>query len=93
MAWAWILGAGATVAAAQGEEHGLSQQAVEIARPFGFPITNSMLVTWIVAAGLIVFAQLATRSMKQVPDGAQNFLEWLDRRPLRLSAKASSVRI
>ncbi len=71
---AWILGAGATVAA-QAEEHGLSQQAVEIARPFGFPITNSMLVTWIV--GLVVFAQLATRSMKQVPDGAQNFLEWL----------------
>ena len=74
---AWILGAGATVAAAQGEEHGLSQKAVEIARPFGFPITNSMLVMWIVAVGLIVFAQLATRNMKQVPDGAQNFLEWL----------------
>ena len=42
-------------------EHGLSQKAVEIARPFGFPITNSMVVTWIVALGLIVFAQLATR--------------------------------
>ena len=38
-------------------EHGLSQKAVEIARPFGFPITNSMVVTWIVALGLIVFAQ------------------------------------
>lgn len=58
-------------------EHGLSQKAVEIARPFGFPITNSMLVTWIVAVGLIVFAQLATRSMSQVPGGAQNLLEWL----------------
>jgi len=30
-----------------------------------------------VALGLIVFAQLATRKMKLVPDGAQNFLEWL----------------
>jgi len=59
------------------EEHGLSQSAVEIARPFGFPVTNSMVVTWIVALGLILFAQLATRNMKQVPDGAQNFLEWL----------------
>ncbi len=59
------------------EEHGLSAKAVEIARPFNFPITNSMLVSWIVAVGLIVFAQLATRNMKQVPDGAQNFLEWL----------------
>jgi F-type H+-transporting ATPase subunit a len=59
------------------EGHGLSQQAVDIARPFGFPITNSMVVTWIVALGLIIFAQVATRSMKTVPDGAQNFLEWL----------------
>ena len=57
--------------------HGLSQKAVEIARPFGFPITNSMVVTWIVAVGLIVFAQVATRKMTQVPGGAQNFLEWL----------------
>jgi len=68
---------GATVTFAAGEEHGLSQKAVEIARPFGFPVTNSMVVTWIVAIGLIVFAQLATRNMKQVPAGAQNFLEWL----------------
>jgi F-type H+-transporting ATPase subunit a len=57
--------------------HGLPQSAVEIARPFGFPITNSMVVTWIVAIGLIVFAQIATRRMTQVPGGAQNFLEWL----------------
>jgi F-type H+-transporting ATPase subunit a len=59
------------------EEHGLSQKAGEIARFFGFPITNSMLVSWIVAVGLIVFAQFATRNMKRVPEGAQNFLEWL----------------
>jgi F-type H+-transporting ATPase subunit a len=44
---------------------------------FGCPVTNSMVVTWIVAIGLIVFAQVATRHMKEVPDGAQNFLEWL----------------
>ena len=59
------------------QEHGLSQKAVEIARPFGFPVTNSMIVTWIVTIGLIIFAQVATRHMKEVPDGAQNFLEWL----------------
>ena len=59
------------------EEHGLSQKAVEITRPFGFPITNSMIVSWIVALGLIVLAQVATRNMKQVPEGVQNFLEWL----------------
>jgi F-type H+-transporting ATPase subunit a len=55
----------------------LPRSAVEIARPLGFPITNSMIVSWVVALGLIVFAQLATRKMKLVPDGAQNFLEWL----------------
>jgi F-type H+-transporting ATPase subunit a len=59
------------------EEHGLSAKAVEIARPFNFPITNSMVVSWMVALGLILFAQVATREMKQVPGGAQNFLEWL----------------
>jgi len=57
--------------------HGLSEKAVEIARPFGFPITNSMVVTWIVAAGLLLFARTATRRMDQVPGGAQNLLEWL----------------
>jgi F-type H+-transporting ATPase subunit a len=59
------------------EHHRLSQSAVEIARPLGFPVTNSMVVTWVVAIGLIVFAQWATRHMKEVPEGSQNFLEWL----------------
>src|ERR1700704_4551634 len=42
-----------------------------------FAITNSMLVTWIVSAGLIVFAQTATRRIKPIPSGLQNFWEWL----------------
>jgi len=62
---------------AAGPEHGLSQRAVEITRVFGFPITNSMIVTWIVALCLIVVARLATRRIKEVPDGLQNFFEWL----------------
>ena len=66
-----------TVVLAVAEEHGLSQKAVEIARPFGFPITNSMVVTWIVTVGLIVVAQLATRRMRTIPTGLQNFVEWL----------------
>lgn len=68
-----ILNASSSVA----EEHGLSAKALEIARPFNFPITNSMLVSWIVALALIIFAQVATRNMKLVPTGAQNFMEWL----------------
>ena len=92
MAWAGILAqAGDTAPATTGvraeeavpadqahkEEHGLTQHAVTVARPLGFPITNSMVVTWIVALGLIVFAQVATRRMKEIPEGAQNFWEWL----------------
>src|SRR5438552_7589989 len=65
-----------SVPAASGE-HGLPQQAVEIARPRGFPISNSMVVTWIVAVILIVFTRFATRNLRSVPAGAQNFLEWL----------------
>ncbi|MFL6583090.1 MAG: F0F1 ATP synthase subunit A [Chthoniobacterales bacterium] len=42
-----------------------------------FSITNSMLVTWIVAAAVIVSAQAATRKIQPVPHGAQNFWEWL----------------
>ena len=59
------------------QEHGLSQKAVEVARPLGLPITNSMVVSWIVALGLIIFARFATRNMKSIPGGAQNLLEWL----------------
>jgi len=70
-----VLGAGSAFAA--GTDEGLTRQAVEITRPLGFPITNSMVVTWIVAAGLIILAGTATREMKHVPDRLQNFLEWL----------------
>lgn len=46
-------------------------------------VTNSMIVTWIVAALLIVAAQAATKTARTnpaaalVPQGAQNFWEWL----------------
>jgi F-type H+-transporting ATPase subunit a len=61
----------------EGEHHGLPQGAVVLARIGKFSITNSMVVTWIVALALIVFAQIAMRNVKAVPDGAQNLWEWL----------------
>ena len=63
--------------AAEHAEHGLPQQAVPIAGHADGWLTNSMVVTWVVAIGLIIFAQMATRNMKEVPDGAQNFWEWM----------------
>jgi F-type H+-transporting ATPase subunit a len=65
------------VARPEAKEDGPSPRAAEIASIFGFPITNSMLVTWIVALGLIVSAQVTTRKMELVPSGLQNFWEWL----------------
>ncbi len=59
------------------EEEGLPLHPVEIFHIGPLPVTNSMLVSWIVAVGLIIFAQLATRRIKDVPEGAQNFWEWL----------------
>jgi F-type H+-transporting ATPase subunit a len=66
-----------TPAISEPVEHGMSQKAVEVGRVFGFPITNSMIVSWIVALGLVIFVRVATRRMDQVPSGAQNFVEWL----------------
>jgi F-type H+-transporting ATPase subunit a len=67
----------AGAAASTHEEHGLPQNAVVINNIGGLPISNSMILSWIVALGLIVFAQVATRNMKEVPEGAQNFWEWM----------------
>lgn len=58
-------------------EHKLPPAAPVITKIGPFPINNSMVLTWVVAVAVIGFAQFATRSIKQVPDGAQNFWEWM----------------
>jgi F-type H+-transporting ATPase subunit a len=80
--WLFLMATGvggwaAEAAPAAGEAEGLPLHPVVVGKPLGFPITNSMVVTWLVAAGLIIFAQLATRNIQQVPSGIQNFWEWL----------------
>jgi len=57
--------------------HELTPGAMDLFYLGPIPVTNSMIITWGVALGLIGFAQLATRNMKLVPSGAQNFLEWM----------------
>jgi F0F1-type ATP synthase membrane subunit a len=65
----------ATHAAAEAH-HGLPSAAPEFyIGPF--PVTSSIVVTWIVALAIILFARRATKNMKEVPDGAQNFWEWM----------------
>src|SRR5436309_14529900 len=67
----------ATPAVAAETEPAVSLKPIPIFEIGKFAITNSMLVTWIVAVGLIAFAQIATRNIKSIPSGVQNFWEWL----------------
>lgn len=61
---------------AAAEHHGLPAAApVFNLGPLQF--TSSTVITWIVAIGLIIFAQMATRNIQMVPSGLQNFAEWL----------------
>ena len=69
------LAASSTLPAAPAEQ-GMPQSAQSVGHKGGF-VTNSMLVTWMVAAGVILFARFATRKIQEVPSGAQNFWEWL----------------
>jgi len=75
--WLWLamlLPAGAVLA--EGSESALPQSAVKIEHLGGF-VTNSMVVSWVVAIALIVFGRVATQDMTGVPGGAQNLMEWL----------------
>ena len=63
-------------AAGAGPE-GVPLKAAPLVQIGKFAVTNSMLVTWIVAAALIIFAQIATRRIERIPSGVQNFWEWL----------------
>jgi F-type H+-transporting ATPase subunit a len=72
-----VAGAETSASPATEKHEALPLKAAELYHVGKFAITNSMLVTWIVAAGMIVFAQMATRKIKPVPTGAQNFWEWL----------------
>jgi len=65
------------IAEVDDEHHALPSAAVPVLHLGPFPVTNSMLVTWFVGAGIIFFAQRGMRKMQAVPSGAQNFWEWL----------------
>src|SRR3954451_15348070 len=62
---------------AEEKHEGVPLKAAPLLEIGSFKITNSMVVTWIVAILIIVAAQAATRNIKAVPSGAQNFWEWM----------------
>lgn len=71
----WLFGL-APAFGAEGHDH-LPTHAEEIFSIGPLPITNSMVMLWIVAVAIIVVAQIATRDIKLIPAGIQNFVEWL----------------
>ena len=75
--------AGLTVAyarvgsAAEAARDGVPLSATDVGHLGAFPVSNSMIVTWVIAGLLIISARRATRAFKDVPSGAQNVWEWL----------------
>jgi F-type H+-transporting ATPase subunit a len=67
----------AEAASTQPEHEAVSLKPQMLVQFGGFGITNSMLVTWIVAAGIIILAQTAMRNPKPIPGRRQNFWEWM----------------
>jgi F-type H+-transporting ATPase subunit a len=54
----------------------VSLKAEVIGHILGFPITNSLLMTWLVMAILFIFAFLFSRNLKMVPSKFQAGIEW-----------------
>src|SRR6266516_619201 len=48
-----------------------------IATPFGFPITTTLLCTWISIIVLVALFYAGTRRRDMIPGGMQNFVEWI----------------
>lgn len=55
----------------------ISLAAEKIAEINGFPLTNSLLVTWMVMAFILIVAFFTTRRLSMVPRGLQNVVEFI----------------
>ncbi len=71
----WLVGFITASAGEEGASHGLPLHAERIFE--NLPITNSMVMSWVAALLVILFAKVATRQMALIPSGIQNFAEWL----------------
>lgn len=71
----WSLSPLAAFAAEEGAHEALPLHAQRIFE--NLPITNSMVMSWVAALLVILFSLVATRRMEMVPNGIQNFAEWL----------------
>ncbi len=53
------------------------QMPAEMIPVLGFRVPNTLLHTFLADITLLLLAFLATRNMKEVPEGLQNFVEWV----------------
>ena len=67
------------------EHEGVSLKPQMLVQFGGFGITNSMLVTWMIAAGIIIFAQIANRGFEVQHALGLNAGDWS---PLNVPANA-----
>ena len=69
----------AASAPAKAEEaaEAIPQAAPPLFTVLGFPVTNSMVCTWIVAALIFVIVRATTWKLKEIPTGGQNVMETL----------------
>ena len=67
----------AAESAAHHAEHGIPLNADVLFQIGPIPVTNSILVMWIVMLGLLIFTRAATGKIAMVPRGLQNFFEFL----------------
>lgn len=66
------------ILAAKGDGPPVTPNAQDVFMLFGvFPVTNSMIITIVVACILGGISWLATRNMQHVPSGVQNFVEFI----------------
>jgi len=63
--------------AAETAREGVSLCATDVGHAGVLPVSNSMIVTWVIAGLLIYSARRATRAVRDVPSGSQNVWEWL----------------
>ncbi len=69
-------GSHATLEHAAAAEQGLPSAAPILFR-ISLPVTNSMVLTWVVSLLLIAAVRIGIGKLQAVPEGAQNFWEWL----------------
>ena len=66
---------GTAAAAGDGEHHALPLYAPKLSE--FLPISNSTIAVWIAVGLIVLFCKAATKEMKLIPTGLQNFAEWM----------------